>query len=205
MPRWLPTHRSRTCRDDLIQIGPDLFCCTPISWLPARSPKTASIVSCATCPVSHFFRCQVAQTLFRFTIHILHQGFTRCRGQTNLCTKLLFADWRPLHCWSPEDTSDWSSADPYSRASTALKKLITRLRDILQGRSIAMCVFSHAPMSHGGDCLSAYSLLFIFLIFGTHTIYDHTSHFLLLNTFLSLACFAWWGVINPLRCLGIQD
>jgi hypothetical protein len=33
-----------------------------------------------------------------------------------------------------KDTSDWSSADPYSRASTDLKKLITRLRDILQGR-----------------------------------------------------------------------
>ncbi len=33
-----------------------------------------------------------------------------------------------------KDTSDWSSTDPYSRASTALTKLITRLRDILQGR-----------------------------------------------------------------------
>ncbi len=109
------------------QIGADLFCCTPTSWLPARSPRTASIVSCATCPVSHFFRCQVAQPMFRFTIHILHQGFTHCRGRTNLCTRILFADWRPLHCWSPEDTSDWSSADPYSRASTSLKKLITRL------------------------------------------------------------------------------
>jgi hypothetical protein len=135
LPTWLYINRSRPCRDDLIQIGADLFCCTPTSWLPARSPRTASIVSCATFLVSQLLRCQVAQPMFRFTIQILHQGFTRCRGPTNLCTRLLFADWRPLHCWSPEDTSDWSSADPYSRVSTALKKLITRLRDILQGRS----------------------------------------------------------------------
>ncbi len=27
-------------------------------------------------PLSHFFRCQVAQPMFHLTIHILHQGFT---------------------------------------------------------------------------------------------------------------------------------
>jgi hypothetical protein len=50
----------------------------------------------------------------------------------------------------------------------------------------------------GGECFSACSLLFICLIFSTPTIYDHTSHFLLLNTFLSIACSGWGGVINPL-------
>jgi hypothetical protein len=30
-------------------------------------------------------------------------------------------------------------------------------------------------------------------------------HFLLLNTFLSMACFAWGGVINPWLCLAMQD
>jgi hypothetical protein len=72
-------------------------------------------------------------------------------------------------------------------------------------RTVGMCVFSHAPMSHGGDCLSACSLMFIYLIFRTHTIYDHTSHFWLINTFLSIACFAWGGVINPLLCLTMPD
>jgi hypothetical protein len=151
VPRWLPTHRSRTCRNNFI-IGAELLYCTPTSWLPARSPRTASIVSCGTCPVSQLLRCQVAHPMFHFTIHILHQGFTRCRVQTNLCTRLLFADWRPLHWWNPEDTSDWSSTDPYSRASTSLKKLITRLRDILQGRYTTdpchYCIASVAEMHY---------------------------------------------------------
>jgi hypothetical protein len=68
---------------------------------------------------------------------------------------------------------------------------------------LPMCVFSHAPMSHGGDCLSDYSFLFICLIFRTPTSYDHTSHFLLLNTFLSIAYFTWGGVINPLLCIAM--
>ncbi len=135
LTRWLYTNRRRTCQNVFIQIGADLFHCTPTSWLPARSPRTASIVSWATFPVSQLLPYQVSQPMLHFTIQILHQGFTRCRGQTNLWTKFLFADWRPLHYWNPTDTSDWSSADPYSRASTDLKKLITRLRDILQGRS----------------------------------------------------------------------
>ena len=56
------------------------------------------------------------------------------------------------HFISPKDTSDWSSADPYSRASTALKKLITRLRDILQGRYTTdpchYCIVSVAAMHY---------------------------------------------------------
>ena len=32
-------------------------------------------------------------------------------------------------------------------------------------------------------------------------IYDHTSQFLFLNTFLSIAYFGWGGVINPVLCL----
>ena len=173
LPRWF--------YDDLMQIGADLFCCTPTSWLPVRSPRTASIVSCTTCPVSHFFRCQVAQPMFRFTIQILHQGFTRCRGQTNLCTTLLFADWRPLHCWRPEDTSDWSSADPYSRASTYLKKLITSLRDILQGR------YTTDPCHY---CITSVAAM--------HYCYQHTSGTL---TKASCTC-AWRTVYMPaLSCL----
>ena len=45
--------------------------------------------------------------------------------------------------------------------------------------------------------LSLVSMLFQL----TPTIYDHTSQFLLLNTFLSIAYFAWGGVINPVLCL----
>ncbi len=54
------------------------------------------------------------------------------------------------------------------------------------------------------DGRSHMSRLFIYLIFGTHTIYDHTSHVLLLNTFLSIVCFTWGGVINPLLCLRMR-
>jgi hypothetical protein len=47
--------------------------------------------------------------------------------------------------------------------------------------------------------LSLISMLFQL----TPTIYDHTSQFLLFNTFLSIAYFGWGGVINPVLCLAM--
>ena len=128
-----------------------LFRCPPTSWLRASSPSTASIVSCAAFAVSQSMPSCSTDVSLR---HTSTKGFpqcTRCRGQTNLYAP---GSSSPIadHFISHKDTSDWSSADPYSRASTALKKLISRLRDILQGRYTTdpchYCIVSVAAMHY---------------------------------------------------------
>jgi hypothetical protein len=135
-------HRSRTWHDGFLHIGAELA--EMILWWPYTNRNRLILLH------TYFM---VAGALTKNCFHrilrylssyaffsmpscspdvSLHHTYTTPRVYTLTCpnqpnTRLLFSDWRPLHCWNPEDTSDWSSADPYSRASTSLKKLITSL------------------------------------------------------------------------------
>jgi len=87
------------CRDDLIQIGAELFRCPPTSWLRASSP-TASIVSCAAFAFSQSMpSCPTDVSLqhtstrlqgFRFTIQA-HQAPLRCVVEACLSMAFLAA------------------------------------------------------------------------------------------------------------------
>jgi hypothetical protein len=71
-------------------------------WLYTNQRKAEDLVGVATEEILDNY----ARGRFPVIVHVKY-GFTpHCRGQTNLCTRLLFADWRTLHWWSPEDTSD---------------------------------------------------------------------------------------------------
>ena len=68
-----------------------LYRCPPTSWLPASSPSTASIVSCAAFAVSQSMPSCSTDVSLR---HTSTKGFpqcTRCRGQNKYYTKGLHA------------------------------------------------------------------------------------------------------------------
>ncbi len=143
VPRWLPTNRSRTCRYDFIPIGAELAEMTLYksgqiyfaSHLLHGSRRAHQELLPSYPALSVQFRIffdEDAQPMFRFTyiyytkgLHVAVAKPTYAPGSSSP-----IAD----HFISHKDTSDWSSPDPYSRASATLKKLISRLRDILQGR-----------------------------------------------------------------------
>ena len=91
-------NRSRPCRDDTIQIL-YLFHCPPTSWLHASSPSTASIVSCAAFAVSQSMPSCSTDVSLRHTSTIPRVSTVHTLPWPNqpLCTRLLFADCRPLH------------------------------------------------------------------------------------------------------------
>ena len=96
-------NRSRTCRDDFIEMtlhkSEQIYFAAHLLHGCTRAHQ-ALLPSYPALPLQFRSRCPVAQPMSRFDIQVLCQGFTQCtrwRGQTNLCTRLLFADCRPLH------------------------------------------------------------------------------------------------------------
>jgi hypothetical protein len=71
----------------------------PTSWLRASSPSTASIVSCAAFAVSQSMPSCSTDVSLRHTSTIPRVSTVHTLPWPNqpLCTRLLFADCRPLH------------------------------------------------------------------------------------------------------------
>ena len=163
-----------------------------------------------------------------FDIQVLSQGFSTVHTLTwsnqPLCTRLLFADCRPLHITQRYESQGFVTS---SRDATLPTRAITVSLLWLQCTiaSSTPPVQSLRPVAHVRVGLFICLLFVVYLlnIFNFHCsfylsfflslltliyigarggkriqIYDHTSQFLLLNTFLSIAYFAWGGVINLL-------
>ena len=127
-------HRSSICRDDLIQIGAALFRCSNTSWLPARSPSTASIVSCGAFAVSQSMLSCSTDVSLRHTStipRVFHSAHTTVAKPT-------FMYQAPLH--------------RLQTTSYHTKIQISRLREILQGRYTTdpchYCIVSVAAMHY---------------------------------------------------------
>ena len=173
-------------------------------------------------------RCPVAQPMSRFDIQVLSQGFSTVHTlpwpNQPLCTRLLFADCRPLHITQRYKSQGFVTS---SRDATLPTRAITvsllwlqctiasstptvqSLRPVAHVRvGLFICllfvvyllnIFNFHWSSYLSFFLSLLTLIYIGARGGKRIqIYDHTSQFLLLNTFLSIAYFAWGGVINLL-------
>jgi len=208
-----------------------LFRCSPTSWLRASSPSTASIVSCAAFAVSQSMPSCSTDVSFRHTSTIPRVSTVHTLPWPNqpLCTRLLFADCRPLHITQRYKfqgfvTSSRDATLPTRAITVSLLWLqctiasstptVQSLRPVAYMRvGLFICLLFVVYLLnifnfHWSYYLSFFLSLLTLIYIGARggkriQIYDHTSQFLLLNTFLSIAYFAWGGVINPVLCLAM--
>ena len=103
------------------------FRCPPTSWLHASSPSTVSIVSCAALAVSQSMTSCSTDVSLRHTSTMPRVSTVHTLPWPN--QPMHQAPLRRLQTTSyhSPETSDWSSEDASSRATTPLQKLITRL------------------------------------------------------------------------------
>ncbi len=146
VPRWLPTHRSGTCRDDFIN-----------EMTLYKSEQTYF--------AEHLLHgCRRTHQELIPSYPALPVQF-RIFFDAKLLNRCFASPYQRLVIYRPLLSSEYCSEETNHKASWLPP-------GTLYYRPVPSL---YSPMSHGGDCLSD-CLLFLCLIFRTPTIYDHTSH-----------------------------